>query len=137
MVITFASEVPQVTRLFTFCLLASLKVPLAVKPCVVEGASTAEVGVTAMDWRVAVLTVRLVDPVFDISAMKAAVIVVVPPPTPVAVAPDMVATDCVPEDQVQSPVIVWLDPSLKAPVATKLWLVKGAIVGVTGVTVID
>ena len=47
----------------------------------------------------------------------------------------MVATDGLSEAQVQSLVMFWFEPSLNAPVAEKLCLVRGAIVGFKGVTV--
>ena len=61
MATTEASDELHVTRSFTFCLLPSLNVPVAVKPKVVEGARIAVVGVTTIEARVALLTVSCVE----------------------------------------------------------------------------
>ena len=115
----------------------SLKVPVALKPWVVEGASNALEGEMANETRVALLTVSIVEPNFVVSALKVAVIFAVPAAIPVTVWPFMVATAILSELQVQSFVMVWLDESLNAPVAAKLCLVPGAIVGFIGVTVTE
>ncbi len=136
---TEASDELHVTRLFTFCFVPSLNVPVAVKPKVVEGARSAEAGVTAIDDKVAALTVSAVAPICGGAppAAKVAVMLELPAATPVAVAPVIVAKAVLLEVHVQSLEIVWLVPSVKPPVAVKLSLVPTAIVGFTGVTVTE
>ena len=57
------SEDDQVTDWVMPCLLPSLNVPVAVNGCPDPGAIRAELGVTAIDTRVALLTVAGVEPV--------------------------------------------------------------------------
>ena len=117
------------TRLFTFCVVRSLKVPLAEKNTVVEGASRYDTGVIAIDVSVALVTFSTVEPLCVwLIALKVALMFAVPWATPVAVAPAIVAADGLSEAQVQSLVMFWFEPSLNAPVAVKLILVRGAIV---------
>jgi hypothetical protein len=65
-----------------FCVLPSLYVPVAVNCCVVPDAMEGVVGVTAMETRVAVVTVRVVDPV---AVPEVALMVAAPEATPVAI----------------------------------------------------
>ena len=110
---------------------------MALKPCVVEGASNELDGEMENDTRVTLLTVNTVELFFVVSALNVAVMFVGPAATPVAVEPLMVATPILLEVQLQSFVMVWFDPSLNAPVAAKLCLVPGAMVGFIGVTVTE
>ena len=68
------------------CVLPSLYVPVAVNCCVVFSAIEGRAGVTAIETRVAVVTVSTVDPV---TPLEIALIVAVPEPT-------VVACPCVP-----------------------------------------
>lgn len=92
------------------------------------------VGERLIEDKDAVLTVRVVDP---FTAPKAAVIVVVPPAAPVAVAPLMVATEVSEEDHVASVDMFSVLPSLKLPVAVNGRVPPTAMVGLVGVTTIE
>ena len=105
----------QVTVDVKFCVVPSLNVPVAVNCCVAPLAIDGFAGVTAIDCRVAAVTVRVVDPLI---APDVALIVEFPTPAPVASpAALIVAVEVVPEDQVTVDVRFCVVPSLKVPVA--------------------
>jgi hypothetical protein len=96
-----------------FWVLASLKVPMAVKPSAVNGAIVVLEGPTVIDWMVAVVTSSAAVPLME---SNVAVIVAAgnPPATPWArpvVAPT-VATDVLDEVHAACPVMLCLLPSL-------------------------
>ena len=71
----------HVTDAVRFCVLLSLNVPVAVNCCVAPLAIDGFAGVTAIDCSVAAVTVSTVEP---LTAPNVALIVLVPPPAPVA-----------------------------------------------------
>ena len=92
-------------------------------------------GVTAMEDRVAAVTVRVAVPDFP---LKVAVMVAVP--AALAVAKPLLATVAVvvlDEVQVTCVVIVWVDPSEYVPVAVNCWVVPATLVAVAGITAIE
>ena len=92
-------------------------------------------GVTAIDTSVAEVTVSVVDPLI---APEAALIVLVPPATPVANPPAViVATVVVCELHVAVLVKFCVELSEKVPVAVNCWVVPLAMEGFAGVTAID
>jgi hypothetical protein len=104
----------QVTLDVRFCVVPSLKVPVAVNCCVAPLAIDGFAGVTAIDCSVAV-TVRVVEPLI---APDVALIVEVPTPAPVArPAALIVAVVVVPDDHVTVLVRFCVVPSLNVPVA--------------------
>ncbi len=107
-------EEVQTTDAVMSCVLLSLKVPVAVNCLVVLVGIVEFAGVTAMETKVAAVSVRDAVPLTD---PDVAVIVVVPVPTLVA-SPvgSMVATDVEDEDQA-SEVSSWVLPSSKLPTA--------------------
>src|SRR5258708_22243359 len=115
-------------------MLLSLKVPVAVNCLVVPTAILEPAGVTAIETRVAALTVRLAVP---LTPPEVAVIVVDPLPVllanPVA---STVATDVEDEDQV-SGVSSCVLPSSKLPTAVNCRVVPSAMAGVVGVTAME
>jgi hypothetical protein len=105
----------QVTLLVRFCVLLSLKVPVAVNCCVRPLAIEALAGVTAIDCSVAAVTVSTVEPEI---APDVALMVDVPAEAPVAKPPAViVATAGVAELHVTLPVRFCVLLSLKVPVA--------------------
>jgi hypothetical protein len=82
-VATVALEELQVTRLVTFCVLPSVKVPVAVNCCVVPAAIDGLGGLRATDLRVAGLTVKGAVPLTELAG-SVAVMVAVPVAVPVA-----------------------------------------------------
>jgi hypothetical protein len=113
----------------------SLKVPVAVNCWVAPLAIDGFAGVTAIDCRVAAVTVRTVDPLI---APDVALMAEVPTPAPVASpAALIVAVAVVPDDQVTLDVRFWVVPSLKVPVAVNCWVAPLVIEGFAGVTAID
>jgi hypothetical protein len=105
----------HVTDAVRFCVLLSLKVPVAVNCCVRPLVTVGFAGVTAIDCRVAAVTVRTVDPTI---APEVALIVLVPTPAPVARPPVvMVAVVVVAEAHVTDAVRFCVVLSLNVPVA--------------------
>jgi hypothetical protein len=105
----------HVTLLVTFCVLLSLKVPVAVNCCVAPLVMLGLAGVTAMDCSVAAVTVATVEPEI---APDVALTVEVPTATEVAnPAALMVSTDGVAEAQVTLAVRFCVLLSLNVPVA--------------------
>ncbi len=86
------------------------------------------------DAKDAVVTVKVVEPVTE---PKAALIVAVPPPAPVAVEPLMVATAVSEEDHLASVDMFSVLPSLKLPVAVNCRVPPTAMVGPVGVTTME
>ena len=92
-------------------------------------------GVSAIDTRAALVTVRVVDPVI---APELAPIVVVPVPVPVArPAVEIVATPWEDELQVTVPVMFCVLPSVYVPVAVNCFALPNGIEGTAGVTLIE
>jgi hypothetical protein len=130
------SDEVQVTDAVRSCWLLSEKVPVATNCSVFPARTVAGFGVTAIDCSVAVVTVS-VSPGL-VTPLKAAVICVVPVPTPVASpALVIVATAGVPEVHVAWLVRSCVLLSVYVPVALNCWLSPFAIDGLTGVTAID
>jgi hypothetical protein len=75
LMVALDDEEVQVTWVVIFCVLLSLYVPVAVNCSVEPTATDASLGVTAMDTKPVVVTVRSVDPFTD---PRVAVIVVLP-----------------------------------------------------------
>ena len=139
MVATDVADEFQVTDVVRSCVVLSEKVPVAVNCRVVPRAMLGFVGVTAMDTRVAGVTVRIVDPE---TLPNVAVIVDVPAATEVAfpLEPEallMVATDVTDELQVTNVVRSCVVLSEKVPVAVNCWVVPSAMLGLVGVTEMD
>src|SRR6185369_11757426 len=139
MVALVASEELQVTAVVRSCVLLSEKVPVAVNCWDVALAMTGFVGVTAMDFRVAGVTVRTVEPEMS---PDVALMVVVPaaraaalPIVPAALL--MVALVASEELQVTVVVRSCVLLSEKVPVAANCWDVSLAMLGFVGVTEID
>ena len=92
----------HVTVPVTFAVLLSLYVPVAVNCSVVPFTIDGFVGVTAIDCSVAAVTVNVVEPT---TGPSVALMLLVPPPTPVARPPAViVATVVVPDNHVTVPV---------------------------------
>jgi hypothetical protein len=114
-VATVVSDELHVTVLVMFCVELSLNVPVAVNCCVFPAATEGFAGVTAIETRLAFVTVSVVDPT---TAPLVALIVDVPAFTAVArPAALIVATVGVPDAQVTLPVRFCVELSLKVPVA--------------------
>jgi hypothetical protein len=129
----------QVTDAVISCVVLSEKVPVAVNCWVVPRAMLGMVGVTAMETRIAGVTVRVVEPEMP---PDVAVTVDVPTATVVALplvaaALLMVATDVTDELQVTKVVRSCVVLSEKVPVAVNCWVVPRAMVGLVRVTAID
>ena len=117
-------------------MLLSLYVPVAVNCCVAPLAIVGLTGVTAIDCSVAAVTVNT--SAGDVTPLSAAVMLLVPTPTPVASPPAvMVATVVVAEFQLTDAVMFAVLLSLYVPVAVNCCVAPLAIVGLTGVTAID
>jgi len=103
--------------------------------CVLPFAIEGFAGVTAIDTSVAEVTVRVVEPVMP---PETALIVLIPPATPVANPPaEMVATLVVTELHTTELVRFWVELSENVPVAVNCSVVPFAIEGFAGVTAID
>jgi len=125
---------PQSTDAVMSCVLLSLKVPVAVNCFVVPIAIPELLGVTAMETRVAAVTVSEAVPLTD---PEDAVMVTVPEPVLVArPAALMEATFRSDEDHVTEGSCCVL-PSSKLPAAINCWSVPRAIEGIAGVTEIE
>jgi hypothetical protein len=125
----------QVTCVVMFWVVESEYVPVAVNCWVVPATLVAVAGVTAMEDRVAAVTVRVAVP--DLP-LKAAVMVAEPAATAVA-RPLLliVAADVGSEDQVTCVVMSRLVPSEYVPEAANCWVVPATLVAVAGVTAIE
>ncbi len=118
-----------------FCVLLSLKVPVAVNCCVAPLPIDGVAGVTVIDCRVAAVTVSKVEPLIEDDV---ALIVEVPTPAPVArPAALIVAVVVVPEDHVTVLARFCVVPSLNVPVAVNCCVAPLVIDGFAGVTAID
>ena len=121
--------------LVKFCVELSEKVPVAVNCSVAVIAIVGFAGVTAIDTSVGAVTVSVVVPLM---APEAALIVLVPVPTPVANPPEViVATVVVSELHVAVLVRFCVELSENVPVAVNCFVVPLAIEGFAGVTAID
>src|SRR5262249_58538459 len=92
-------------------------------------------GVTAIDSRAALVTVRVVDPL-----MLPIVALIFEVPVALAVAnpaAEMVATEVVAEAQVTWPVRSCVELSVNVPVAVNCWVVPLVMLGLAGVTAIE
>jgi hypothetical protein len=139
MVATATADELQVTDAVRSCVVLSEKVPVAVNCWGVPRAMLGFVGVTAMETRVADVTVRVVEPEMP---PEVAVIVAVPAATAVALplvpaALLMVAKDAADELQVTEVVRSCVVLSEKVPVAVNCWVVPRAMLGLVGVTAMD
>jgi len=117
----------QVASRVIFCVVESLKVPVAPNDSFVPGAIVLPTGVTEMETRVAFDTVSVIDALIEPTV---AVIVVVPGDSPFA-SPLLVpifATPVFDDVQVACVVRSCVLPSLKVPIAENCRLVVGAIV---------
>jgi hypothetical protein len=125
----------HVTVLVRFCVVPSLKVPVAVNCCFAPFTIEGFAGVTAIDCSVAAVTVNPVDPTME---AEVAEIVEVPTAAPVArPAAVMVAVAVFDELHVAVLVRFWVVPSLKVPVAVNCWVAPLVIDGLAGVMAID
>ena len=134
MVAVAGVEEPHRTERVRSCVLASLKVPVAVNCFVVPTAMLEFAGVTAMDTNVALLTLSEAVPVTE---PESALIVVDPVPTAVA-RPEALTAAAPGADEVhvnegKSCVL----PSSKVPTAVNCWVVPRAIETAFGSTSID
>jgi hypothetical protein len=134
------SEDTQLTDVVKFCVLPSVKVPVAENCLTVPMKLLAEMGVTAIDTNSAGVIINVA--VFEAIPEKLAVIVVVPSATDVAnpFEPDvllMVATPIFDEPQVTDDVMSCVVWSVKVPVAINCWVSPRAMLWFTGVTAID
>lgn len=137
--IVAADIVPDahVALLVRFCVLPSLKVPVAVNCYVSPFAIVGLPGVTAIDCSTAAVTVSMTG---ELTMLPfAAVISDVPSPSPVPlpVPEPIVATDGVPDAHTALVVTFSVLPSLYDPVAVNCYVVPAAIEGLAGVTAID
>jgi hypothetical protein len=125
----------QVTEAVRFCVLPSLKVPVAANCWVAFLVRVAFAGVTAMDFRVAPATVKDIEP-----AMVPELAVMVLAPADFAVT--------IPLLLIEATLGFWElhttlaemssdDPSLKCPVAANCWVVPIVIVALAGETPIE
>ena len=122
----------HVTDPVRFCVVLSVKVPVAVNCCVRPLAIDGFAGVTAIDTSVAWVTVRTVDPTI---APDVALMVLVP--TAAAVASPVTETGAPVDDHVTDPVRFCVLLSVKVPVAVNCCVRPLAIDGFAGVTAID
>jgi hypothetical protein len=129
------AEELHVAVLVRFCVVPSLKVPVAVNCCVPPFGTDGFAGVTAMDTSVAAVTVSVVLPVMP---LEAAWMVVDPVPTAVA-RPAVLIVATVTAEELHVAVLVrfCVVPSLKVPVAVNCWVPPFETVGFAGVTAID
>lgn len=137
MVATLLLDEVQVVLDVTFCVLPSLKVPVAMNCCVPFLAMEAVAGVTAMDCNVAEVPVNGTAGLTTLPSV--AVIWVVPGPWPTArpVCAPMEATEAFEVAQVTSAEMSCVLPSLKVPVAANCWLPFAARETPAGVTAIE
>jgi hypothetical protein len=125
----------HVTWLVKFSVVLSENVPVAVNCCVKPLATLGSAGVTAIDSRIAALTVNVVEPVMLSSV---ALIVEVPVATPVAIpAAVIVATEVVADAHVTWLVRFSVELSENVPVAVNAFVSPLATLGSDGVTAID
>ena len=134
-----STEDDHVTVAVRSWVVASEKTPVAVNCCVVPFAMLGSGGVTSIETRAAVVTVRVVDPEIP---PKVAVIVVEPTATALARpskprALEIVATPSSEDDQVADAVRSCVVASVKSPVAANCCVVPLAMPGSGGVTSIE
>ncbi len=129
----------HVAVLVRFCVVPSVKVPVAVNCWLVPFAIEGVAGVTAIDTSAAEVTVSVVDPLSD---PEVAVIVAAPSPTLLAnpcvgAALLIVAAAGVSELHCTVSVMFCVLPSVYVPVAVNCSVVPSGIVGIAGVTAIE
>src|SRR6202030_3411595 len=134
-VATVTAEELHVAVLVRFCVVPSLKVPVAVNCCVPPFGTDGFAGVTAMDTSVAAVTVSVVLPVMP---LEAAWMVVVPVP-PAGAKPAALIVATVTDEELHAAVLVrfCVVPSLKVPVAVNCCVPPFGTDGFAGVTAID
>ncbi len=118
----------------TFCVLLSLKVPVAVNCLFVPTGMFELAGVTAIETRVALLEVRDAVPVTE---PEVALMVVVPVPTAVARPEELTVEALGADDDHVTEVNNWVLPSSKLPTAVNCWVVPTAIEAVAGLIEIE
>lgn len=125
----------QVTDDVRLLELPSLKFPSALNCCDVPFGSDAPIGLTAIESKIAELTVSFVEPLM---LPDAALMVVLPWAIAVANPPALiVATAAVEEVQVTALVTSCMLPSLKVPAAANCCICPAAMEGFAGATAID
>ena len=124
----------HVMRVVRFCVLPSLKVPVALNCCWAPITITGLRGVRLMPVSVACVTFRVVEPVTE---LKVALMLALPLPTAVATSPCMVATEVFEDAQEAKPLMNWVDPSLNMPTAKKVLVVPGATETFAGVMAME
>jgi hypothetical protein len=134
-VATVGVEEVQVTLLVRFCVLASLKVPVAVNAAVPFTATDGEAGLMAMDCSTGGVTVS-VAPGSLATAPCEAMMVALPAALPVAT-PDALTAAAVLEELQVRPVSAFELPSLNFPVALKDVVLPATTVAEEGDTVMD
>ena len=105
----------QVAEFVRFCVLPSLKVPVAVNCSAVPLAMEAVGPLIVMDCNVAVVTAKA--KIFEVMPFWVAVILLEPTAAPVNRPLDVMVAAAEDEVQVTEPVKFWVLPSLKVPVA--------------------
>jgi len=140
-VATAGFEEVQVRSALRFCVELSEKVPVAVNCRLMPGAMLGVVGVSAIDVRVAPVTVTMVLPVIEphtLATLQVTVIVALPVPM-VRTSPVLltVATEGFEEVQIRSALRSCVELSEKVPVAVNCRLVPGAMLGDGGASAID
>ena len=132
-VATLVSDDFQVTALVMSTVVPSSSVPIAVNCFVPSEAIEALLGLTAIERRLATVTVTLVEPLIVTEVAVTLIVPYEPPDTkPLS---DTVATVVSSEDQLTEPVMFFVLPSLYVPVAVICLVLPTATDGVTGVTV--
>ena len=122
----------QVTRLVTSCVVPSEKVAMAVNCGVVPWGKVGLAGVTVMEDRVAVVTVRVVPPE---TSPKVAVMIVLPAARPLAKPLlSTVATAVLEDRHVTNVVMSSVGATENFPVAVNCWVVSTSMIGFSGVT---
>lgn len=132
------ADEPQTAEAVTFCVLPSLKLPVAVNCCMVPSAMDGFVGVIAMETSAAEVTVSVADPVTE---PYVAVIVALPVATLVArprLPARLLMVVTFTADEVHCAVLVmsWVVPFVKVPVAVNCWVAPRGMKGIAGVTAI-
>jgi len=126
-----AVEEAHRTEAVTSCVLLSLKVPVAVNCLFVPTGMLELAGVTAIETRVALVTVSDTVPVTE---PEVALMVAVPVPTAVARPEELTVATFNADDPHVGEVSNWKLPSSKFPTAVNCWVVPSAIDGVAGLT---
>jgi hypothetical protein len=136
---TVGDEEAHVTNVVMLAVDPSVYSPVAVNCCEPPIEMDGLCGLTSMAARIAVVTVRLPDPV---TAPKVALMTVLPLPVLVAipVLPEVLLTVATLEiDELQWAELVTscVEPSVKVPTAVNVWFIPNGIAAVAGLTVIE